>query len=66
MDLSVCEDAGVPSLRRTGAVGLALTAYDVWQRLSPRQRKTLLALAKRHGPRIAARALRAAAARRRF
>jgi hypothetical protein len=55
MDVSVCEDGGVPRLRRTGsAVGLAFAAYDVWLRLSPRQRQALLAHAKRYGPLIAA------------
>jgi hypothetical protein len=35
MDVSVCEDGGVPRLRRTGsAVGLAFAAYDVWLRLA--------------------------------
>jgi hypothetical protein len=69
MDPSVCEDAGVPKLRRMGgAVGLAFTAYDAWKRLSPRQRKAVVKYARRYGPLIAAQAARsakAAAARRR-
>jgi hypothetical protein len=36
-------------------VGLAFAAYDVWLRLSPRQRQALLAHARRYGPVIAAR-----------
>jgi hypothetical protein len=53
----------VPRLRRTGsAVGLAFAAYDVWLRLSPRQRKALLTHAKRYGPLLAAQATRTAKA----
>jgi hypothetical protein len=61
MDVSVCEDAGVPRLRRTGsAVGVAFAAYDVWLRLSPRQRQALLTHARRYGPVVAAWAARSA------
>ncbi len=42
---------------RPGAVGIAFTVYDVWRRLPPKQRKQALALARTHGPRIAAKAL---------
>jgi hypothetical protein len=38
---------------RMGAVGLALTAYDIWRRIPPHHRKRLLAEARRHGPRLA-------------
>jgi hypothetical protein len=58
----------VPKLSRTGsAVGLAFAAYDAWLRLSPKQRRAVLAAARRYGPLIAASAARsakAAAARR--
>jgi len=48
-------------LRRTGsAVGLAFAAYDVWLRLSPRQRRALLVHARRYGPVVAAWAARSA------
>jgi hypothetical protein len=50
----VCEDAGVPRLRPTSPVGIALTAYQLWRRLPPRQRRQLLELTRRHGPRAAA------------
>jgi len=46
--------------RNTGPLGLAITAYDVWRRLSPRQRKLLVEQAKRYGPVVAAQALRSA------
>ncbi len=39
--------------RRTGALGLALTAYDVWRRIPPEHRRTILANARKHGPRVA-------------
>ena len=51
-------------LRRMGPVGIALTAYDLWRRLSPRQRKQVLEAARKHGPRIAAKAAERAARRR--
>jgi hypothetical protein len=47
--------------RRLGPLGLALTAWDVWRRLPPRQRKQILDIARRHGPKVAASVLRAAA-----
>lgn len=54
--------------RRMGPLGLALTAYDIYRRLPPRQRKQLLALARKHGPTVAAKAakLYGARTRRRF
>lgn len=46
-------------LTRVGPLGLALTAYDIWRRLPPKQRKQLLALAREHGPKVAARVIQA-------
>jgi hypothetical protein len=43
--------------RRAGAVGLVLTAWDIWRRIPPRQRVVLLMLARKHGPKIAKRAV---------
>jgi hypothetical protein len=48
--------------RRAGPVGVALTAWDIWRRLPPRQRKQVVALARKHGPRVAGHLLRAGAA----
>jgi hypothetical protein len=45
---------------KVGPVAIALTAWDIWRRLPPRQRKQILNIARRHGPRVAARVLRAA------
>jgi hypothetical protein len=39
--------------RRLGPLGLALTAWDVWRRLPPRQRRWVFKQARKHGPRIA-------------
>ena len=47
-------------LVRPGALGVALTAYDIWRRLPPRQRKQLIRLAREQGPRVAATAAKAA------
>ncbi len=46
-------------LRRPGAVGLALTAWDIWRRLPPKQRRQLIDVARTQGPKIAAAAVQA-------
>ena len=38
--------------RRVGPVGVALTAWDLWRRLPPKQRKQLLKAARKHGPKL--------------
>jgi hypothetical protein len=43
---------------------MALTAWDVWRRLSPAQRRWLTAQARTHGPRLAKQAWAAQQARR--
>jgi hypothetical protein len=48
-------------LRRIGPVGLALTAWDIWLRLPPKQRQQVLNVARRHGPRVAMKVLKASA-----
>jgi hypothetical protein len=35
-----------------GTIGAALTAWDLWRRIPPKQRKLLLLQAKVHGPRL--------------
>lgn len=47
--------------RRPGALALALTAYDIWRRLPPSQRRMILDATRTQGSRLA----RAAAERRR-
>jgi hypothetical protein len=44
-----------------GPVGLALSAWDVWRRLPPKQRNRFLNLARKHGPKVAASVLQARA-----
>jgi hypothetical protein len=46
---------------RVAPITIALTAWDVWRRLPPRQRKQVLNIARKHGPKMAARVLRAGA-----
>ena len=44
----------MPRLRlRPGPLGIALTLWDVWRRLPPKQRKQALELARKHGPTVA-------------
>ena len=48
----------MPRLRpRIGPLGVALTLWDVYRRLPPRQRRMVLDLARKHGPKVAARVL---------
>jgi hypothetical protein len=49
---------GLKLTRRLGPVGAALTAYDLWRRLPPKQRKWLAQQARHHGPRLAKQALK--------
>ncbi len=47
--------------RRAGPFGLALTAWDLWRRIPPKQRKKIMEAARKHGPKVAARMLQARA-----
>jgi hypothetical protein len=38
---------------RIGPLGLALTVYDIYRRLPPSQRKRVLQLTRKHGPKVA-------------
>ena len=49
--------------RRIGPVGTALTLWDIWRRLPPRQRRWVATQARKHGPRLAKQALAAQRAR---
>jgi hypothetical protein len=42
---------------RIGPLGVALTLWDVYRRLPPQQRKMVLDLARKHGPKVASRML---------
>ena len=39
--------------RRLGAVGIALTAWDIWRRLPKRHRRMIIREARRHVPTVA-------------
>jgi hypothetical protein len=41
-------------MRPTGPIGVALTAYELWRRLPPKQRKRLLRVTRTHAPKLAA------------
>jgi hypothetical protein len=45
--------------RRLGPVGLALTAWDVWRRIPPKQRRQIMEQARKHGPRLIKQAVKA-------
>jgi hypothetical protein len=40
-----------------GPVGVALTAFDIWRRIPKKQRRQIIAQARKHGPRLARAAL---------
>ena len=44
---------------------LTVAAWDIWRRLPPQQRRQLMKLARKHGPKLAAKAAKAAQTRRR-
>lgn len=44
--------------RRAGPIGVALTAYDLWRRLPEQHRRRILEQGRKHGPRIAAEAVK--------
>jgi len=46
--------AGFRTFRRTGTIGLALTAWDIWRRIPKQHRRTIVRQARRHGPKVAA------------
>ena len=60
---AVCRIGAVPTplrllTRRAGPVGIALTAYDVWRRIPPAQRKQILDATRKQAPRAAAAMIR--------
>jgi hypothetical protein len=44
----------VPHLRPTSPLGIALTAFHLWRRLPPAQRRQMMRAARQHGPKVAA------------
>ncbi len=60
-----CEDAPMPKLlKRPGAVGLAVAAYELWKKLPPDQRRAVASHVRKHGPKVARAAARAIQQRR--
>jgi hypothetical protein len=49
---------------RPGPIGVAITMFDLWRRLPPKQRKLALKLARKHGPKAAAKLMQFQRARR--
>ena len=39
--------------RKLGPVGIALTTWDLWRKLPPEYRRMVMALAAKHGTRVA-------------
>ena len=56
--------AGFRAFRRTGTVGLALTAWDIWRRIPKQHRRVIIRQARKHGPRLAKQAYNARRKRR--
>ena len=44
--------------RRLGAVGIALTAWDIWRHIPKQHRKTIVREARKHAPAVARAAAR--------
>jgi uncharacterized membrane protein len=53
-----------PGRFRPGAVGIAITVFDVWRRLPPKQRKLVLDMAREHGPKAASKLIQLQRSRR--
>lgn len=44
----------MPRIRPTNPLGVALTAFELWRRLPPKQRQRVLKATRTHGPKLAA------------
>ena len=49
---------------RPGPGGVAITLFDLWRRLPPKQRKLAVQLARKHGPKAAKKLMQVQRARR--
>ena len=47
--------------KRLAPVTIALTAWDIWRRLPPKQRQQVLNAARKHGPKVASKVMKASA-----
>jgi hypothetical protein len=65
---AICEDPGMAGkFRKLRPTPWALTIalWDIWRRLPPQQQRQVMKLARKHGPKLAAKAAQAATRRRR-
>ena len=44
--------ARLNSKLRPGPIAMAMTAMDLWRRLTPAQRRKIMAMVRRHGPTV--------------
>lgn len=44
--------ARLRSKLRPGPIAVTVALWDIWQRLSPKQRRQIMAMARRHGPTV--------------
>jgi hypothetical protein len=61
--VTICQDQemarGFRKFRPT-PWALTIAAWDIWRRLPPQQRRQLMTLARKHGPKLAAKAAKSA------
>lgn len=63
---TICQDQGMARRKlRPTPWALTIVAWDIWRRLPPEQQRMLVRAARKHGPRLAARAVKVAKPRRR-
>jgi hypothetical protein len=48
--------ARLRSKLRPGPIAVTVALFDLWKRLTPAQRRQLMAMARRHGPTVMAKA----------
>lgn len=53
------------TFRRTGTIGLALTAWDIWRRIPKKHRRMIIQQARVHGPKVASKVVEQARRHRR-
>jgi hypothetical protein len=46
--------AAFRSFRRTGTLGVALTAWDIWRRIPKQHRRAIIRHGRKYGPMLAA------------
>lgn len=51
---------------RPGPIAIATAAIDVWRRLTPAQRRRVMAMVRRHGPTVVAKTVELSRRRRRM